>query len=437
MNADQFFILLNETNDSYLKAAHQSMTEKPARAWFRPALIAACLTLVLIAIPMGIMIGNHTITPTVPIITPSTTDNTVTTTQAPETTEKPKASILDIPSATLFENDGSFLTTEGRGSSGGLSYDLSGEQTVAWAKRVQKENSAVLGIIKSYTSVIVPDGKAYYRITTMEITVLEDYTGIGSETVTAVYANRYEWDLHHYIPATQYILGEATYRPTNTIVENFGVRIDMFEAALECTKRHSEAYPYAALLLLKDIKDNALTVGENTYPLSDYADYILDACLDYAPNFDFFSLFSLQIPFIFRTGLIREVFMKQLSVYDGMGYTFNFKNSYTEFDNHTAFSFGITKFQNFRSYETDSIFSEKLFTESENTATLNVNPDYKWVLTIDEVTYEITRFDVKNPSHMIEVYLDLGSDFTEGDFENVRLDIYDSKNNLLCYADFS
>lgn len=38
---------------------------------------------------------------------------------------------------------------------------------------------------------------------------------------------------------------------------------------------------------------------------------------------------------------------------------------------------------------------------------------------------------------MIEVHLDLGVDFTERDFENVRLDIYDSENNLLCYNDFS
>lgn len=244
--------------------------------------------------------------------------------------------------------------------------------------------------------MIVPDDNAYYRITTMELTVLEDYAGVDSETVTAVYANRYEWDLHHYIPVTQYTLGEATNRLTNTTVENFSVSIDMFEAALECTKRHSETYPYAALLLLKDTQDSALTVGENTYHLSDYADYILDACLDYEPDADAFFLFSLEIPFIFRTGLIREVFTKQLSVYDDTGYTLNFKNSYANFDNHTAFSFGITKFQGFRSYETDSLFSEKLFTESENDAALSVNPDYKWMLTIDEVTYEITRVDVKN-----------------------------------------
>ena len=114
MNADQLFTLLNETNDSYLKAAHKSMTAKPTRAWFHPALIAACLTLVLLAIPVGILIGNRTITPNVPIISPSTESNTVITTKAPETTEKPKASILDIPGATVFDENDNRFYKEGR-----------------------------------------------------------------------------------------------------------------------------------------------------------------------------------------------------------------------------------------------------------------------------------------------------------------------------------
>ena len=119
INSNQFFDLLGEADSSYLAAAYKSMNEKPARAWFRPALIAACLTLVLIAIPVGILIGNHTTKPTVPVIDPTTTTATVPpATTPPETTEAHKASVLDIPGATLFasgaregaENDQSMLS---------------------------------------------------------------------------------------------------------------------------------------------------------------------------------------------------------------------------------------------------------------------------------------------------------------------------------------
>lgn len=443
MNADQFFTLLNETDNSYLAAAHKSMNEKPARAWFRPALIAACLTLVLVAIPVGIMIGNRTVNPSVPVIHPSTSDNTVITTapappttQAPITTEKPKASVLDIPGATVFdENNKNFQTTESLGSNIAFSYNLNSEQTLAWAKRIQKENKAVLGIVKSYTSVLVPDGKAYYRITTMEIAVLEDYSGIDRETITAVYANRYEWDSNRYIPVTKYIVGEATHSLSNTIVENFSINTDMFEVALKSTKRYSESYPCATLFLLKDSKDSDLTLGANSYPLSNYADYMIDACLNYLPDNDAFSSPSVILASGFRSNLIREIFLQELSLHDLFGYLFTFENDHEGFKGHTALVFRIPKFVD-RIYETDSIFSESLFIQTEDADQLKINSDYKWMLTVDQRTYEITCFDLMNTSATIEVYLDLDFDFSEEEYENIRLDIYDSEGNLLCYAFF-
>ena len=104
MNASQFFTLLNETDSSYLATAHKSMTEKPARMWFRPALIAACLTLVLVAIPVGIMIGNRTIKPSVPVITPTTTDNTVTTTPITTASTTIPATTSVSPTLVIPEN---------------------------------------------------------------------------------------------------------------------------------------------------------------------------------------------------------------------------------------------------------------------------------------------------------------------------------------------
>lgn len=409
MNKSEFLQdAIGMIDDALLQHA---LTETPRRKGFRPILIAACLTVMLIAIPLGILIANRTETPEVPIVD--------VTTSAPITTEAPKADLFDIPGAVLFENDGSFQTTEGRGASGAYAYDLNGEQTLAFAKRVGEENKAVLGLVKSHTSVLVPDGKDYYRITKMEIAVLEDYSGFGEGTITAVYANRYEWGLNSYYPATPYTLGNATYRPDNKVVENFSVTVDMFEAALDCTERHCESYPYAALFLLKDAKDSTVTVEDASVRLSDFADYVLDACFDYDPDFDAFALFSLKIPFIFRTSLIREVFLGELSIYDGYGILFQIES------NHLLFR--IPKFVDFRMHETDSIFSETLFIENQ------VNPDHKWVLTVDGTAHEITHIDLKNTDPAIEVYLDI--DFE--DCETIRLDIYDSDGNLICYANLA
>ncbi len=428
MKREEFLRALSDLDESIIaEAAAARLTPKKNKRMLVFSL-AACLTLILLAIPIGIMIGAASTVSIVTTATPSTA-------KTPQTAENPKASVLDTPGATIFENDGSFKTDDGQGSSGGLSYDLNGEQTLAWAKQVKEENEAVLGIIKNYTSVLVPDGKAYYRVTAMEITVLEDFSGTERETVTAVYASRYEWDLHHYIPASEYTIGKATNRANDTITENFGVRIDMFETALKCTKKHSESYPYAALFLLKDAKDTDLAIEENTYHLSDYADYVLDACLDYEPDFDAFGLITIGIPFIFSANLIREVFLNELSVYRSYA---TFKNEYEDFDNHTALAFNIPKFHNFRSYEVDSVFSETLFTKNQD-AKLAVNPGYRWVVTVDGREYVITRFDIQNTEPFISLHLDIGPDFSQDQeiTDKIRLNIYGSENNLLCYANLS
>ncbi|MBR6768623.1 MAG: hypothetical protein IKM34_03955 [Clostridia bacterium] len=448
MNSSQFFDLLNETDSNYLAAAHKSMTEKPARAWFRPALIAACLTLVLLAIPVGIMIGKSNNTPQVPVIDPSTSDHTVTTV-APHTTEAPKTtarpSILDIPGATVFdENDGRFETINRDPYYSGPIYDLTGAQTIAWAKRIKKENDAVLGVVKDYTSVIVPDGKAFYRITTMEITVLEDYSGIGSETIKAVYTNRYELDSNVYRPVSQYFIGDVIEPLSETTIKDFSISNDMFQEALECTRKSKETNPCASLLLLKKSEGKTLTIDEKIYNLSDYANYVLDASFEYEPQFDFFFDPSQRIAFIFRSSLIREVFMNRLAIHDSMGYLFKFEESYNLFDNRIALSFSIPKFTDHKNYEVDSIFSEMLFMGSENPTKLTINPAYQWAVTIEGVKYDIARFNVDNREAYIKIYLDLGPDFSfnlfdynennQYTYENVRLDIYDREGNLFCYS---
>ena len=270
MNADQLFTLLNETNDSYLKAAHKSMTEKPARTWFHPALIAACLTLVLLAIPVGILIGNRTITPNVPIISPSTESNTVITTKAPETTEKPKASILDIPGATVFDENDNRFYNEGRPSS--YTDLFSEERTREILKHIKRNNSIVIGFIQDYTTVLVEDGEDYYQMTTMTIQVLEKVIGIEEKTVTAVYACRYYNENGRYRPAGTYHVPDSIKSPC-----------DQFKYALICTQAYVAQQGNAAgFILLKESKDQTLLIDNAAYNLSDYADYVLDACLGWA-----------------------------------------------------------------------------------------------------------------------------------------------------------
>jgi len=308
INSHQFFDLLNEVDSSYLAAAHKSMTAKPARMWVRPALIAACLTLILVAIPVGILIGNRTIKPSVPVIDPSITDNTVTSTQAPPVTQTPQTtarpSILDIPGATVFdENDKRFLTS---GSAYSGNYSVTEEEKLEAITHMKENNSVVVGIIKDFTSVLVEDGDAYYRLNTMEIQVKKSLSGAKKETVTAVYACRYELDNRYYIPAT-------IYQPTDSI----SVTNDMFEQALMCTEAYAHHKDdWAGLFLIKDAKNEKITIGATSYSLSDYADYVMEACGQWDASLSHVAFPSFGgFWYIFRFDLFEEVFNVSIKKY--------------------------------------------------------------------------------------------------------------------------
>lgn len=304
MNADQFFALLNETDSSYLTVAHKIMTQKPARAWFRPALIAACLTLVLVAIPVSILIGNRTIKPSVPVIPPTTTDTTVTTTQAPMTTQAPETtarpSILDIPGATVFDENDNRFYKPANSFSGSVS--ISDEIRLEWAKNMKENNAIVIGYIQDYTTILVEDGKDYYQISTMTIQVLEKIIGIEEKTITAVYACRYYNDYGCYMPA-------GTYRGTDSIWS----RCDQFREALICTDAYIANQGKAAgFLLLKESKDQTILIGNTTYNLSDYADYVLDACLQWA-YYGGLALRTKGSAFALYPHIVEEVFNKSFT----------------------------------------------------------------------------------------------------------------------------
>ena len=87
-------------------------------------------------------------------------------------------------------------------------------------------------------------------------------------------------------------------------------------------------------------------------------------------------------------------------------------------------------------------------TENENTNT-NWEPssDYTWVVTIEGKEWEIERFSLFNNNTSGWVRIDLGPDFkwslfeydenNQYTYEQVRIDIYDSKKNVVYFADLT
>ena len=436
---------IGKIDDDLLFDAAQARMRKPRRIPYFVA--AACLTMILLIIPIGILLANQTETPKVPIVDTTTssspTTTTAITTPTPITTEKPKNSVLDIPSAELFVNDGSFQTEPGKGLTANAFYSFSDTQLHAWANRIKEENEAVVGIVKSYTSVLIPDGKAYYRVTTMEIEVLEDFSGIKSETVNAVSVCRYEPYYGDYYPATKYTVGEGTLdyvgdKP-DEIVPNVGFKLDMFQQALSAPS-YIQGVPF---LLLKDAKDQTVTIENETYALSDYADYVLDACLQYETGVDKMYMRDLNISLTATSALLREVFLNQISFDNGPDQPFfQFRESYEAFNGNVAMRLNLYKAVE-RLYNS-SIFYDKLFIDTDERSETKINPAYTWVVTIDGVEYTIKRFEIIDSSSRTKIYLDLGADFSfdlfaydennRYTYENMRLDIYDSEGNLLCYS---
>jgi len=435
---------IGKIDEDLLLDAETMRNQKPRRR-FAFFVAAACLTVILLAIPLGILIANQNEKPEVPIVT---TNNTVITTVTLPTTTIPlqttkRPSVLDIPGATVFDENKQYFSTHGGKPFVGQLWEFTGEQTLEWAERVKQENEVVVGYIKDYTSVLVPDGKAYYRISTMEIAVLEDISGMGSKTVSAVYANRYEWDGSNYKPVSQYFIGDGIYK--DEIKENLSVNNDMFEDALLCTEAYFSRHDSpigAGLIFLKKAEGNSLTVEETTYQLSDYADYVLDACFQYDYIYDqvYFRSYYKTILLRFRPALLREVIQSCLAVEGNFSFA-----SYTAADLHVSLRFSIYHSSDNMFPGFTSIFFNDLFIENEKTNQLQVNPEYQWVVTIEGVEYEIKQ--VKFDWGWKRVSLDLGDDFSfdlfdydengKYTFKNIRLDIYASNGSLLCYYDFA
>jgi len=413
------------------------MTNPKPRRHFAFLIAAACLTVMLLAIPLGILIANRNETPNVPTIT---TNNTVITTAAPPVTTTPpqttRPSVLDIPGATVFdENDERFDLSADRYNSGSIS--LTDEEILAWAKRVKEENKVVAGLVKSSTSVVVTEGDDLYRITYMEFTVLDDVSGVNQETVTVAYACRYELDGKQYRPATKYTVNCST----EETVKNSAVVNDMANVANYCMK---DSMFGNALFLLKDAKDQTLPLTSGTVCFSDYADYVLDACFAYSPSSDIAVTTSLRTAtgFRFKLNMLRSVIHHSLQLIPKKdGISFNFEDSFESFDNNPALSVTV---------DNECMFYNDIFIVKDNKPKLDQT--YKWVVNIEGKRYEIERVwhfkyhlnteTTYREAPSVTLYFDLGSDFSWSDFaynenreytfQDISLELYNKDQNLIC-----
>lgn len=416
---------IGKIDDDLLFDAETVRYQKKRRP-FAFLIAAACLTVMLLAIPLGILIANHSETPEVPIIT---TNNTVITTVAPPVTQAPPQttahpSILDIPGAMLFDETDERFFEKGPGFVVGTG--TSEEDTLEWIKHMKENNSVVVGYIKSSASALVPDGKDYYRLTTMEIQVIRDVSGVGKETITAVYACQYQYQPYDaYTPAT-------TYRGT----DNFSVTTDAFKEALICTEAY-QTHPdsCAGFILLKEAEDETLTIGQNSYKLSDYADYVLEACAqwDVVAGVGFRRYPSGY--YRLHWAMIEEVFgidtpdsAKPQPSYDRDAIDMlNAPEPYKAITKNQNGTYFTVEKKNNRSSLVVCMLSESEFFDDLFINKQTPNANYAWAVVIDGTVYDVESHLLVTSSAKTLVYLELGEDFdADTPFDQIILGIYNT-----------
>ena len=393
------------------------------------------------------------------------------TTTAPETTEEPKASVLSIPGAYEFDETDKQFQTVVHGRYDYFNITQKTEQRQAWAEQLKQNYFIVIGTLKDYTSVLVKDGDGYYHVAAFEIEVQKASRGITDQTISAVYTCRYEKSKSsQYIPSTKFPIGQVTNTKTKENV-NMSVSTNMFYNALEVSR---EIYPlgYVGVFFLQNADGKQLTLDNQAYSLSDYADYVMDAHLVYDGNFlssDFWH-FRTGFPFSFIEDAFENTEPEpnlpnptpptnekydHIDIINDEGYVgildmdgsyFELENTCAELDGHAALVINMTDEYSMFSY---------LFAVGKNQTTgkttYELVPSYTYFITIEGKQFEIKRASVIDNTASKLVYFDLGDDFSfdlfdydengQYTFKEVRLEIYRPTDiytrDLFCFADLS
>lgn len=427
---------LGKIDDDLLFDAETVRGRKP-RHHFAFFAAAACLTVMLLAIPLGILIANQNETPKVPLITTSntiiTTATLPTTTIPPQTTKRP--SILDLPGATVFdENDERFAKL---GAAVGLfsTVSQSSTQKKEWCDEVKQNYSMVIGKLVDHTSALVQDRDGYYRISTLEIEVSRVSRNIESviqdKIVTVVYVCRYDCgtDPSHYKPSTVFYAGKATNFYTDTIID-YNVSVDMLNNTLYWQEATPKVYgsTYDSLFFINSAEGKTVTIENETYELSDYADYVMEASFGFdnsALQLLFMKNHAIPFPFSY----IEDVFPptepelpKPIPSYDRDALDMlNAPDPYKIItQNQDGSYFAIEKKNIVIHMVSESDFFDDLFIDKREP-----NPDYAWAVVIDGTVYDVESPSLKTTSSETLVHLDLGEDFNaDTPFDQIILGIY-------------
>ena len=260
MTRDDLFIALGNTKSDYLLAAAASMQVKPRpipRLRLRYAIIAATLALLVALIPIAVILANRTPAPPPPVTTPLPNP------PAPST----HLSITDLPGA--ITADQTDLPLMGNNFTGKLMTPY-GADTHNWIDHIQENYSSVLGTVKESKSVIVHDGDFRYHITQLLFSVEQTYHNTHEqETISLIYVHTYKIIRDAIHENNRYTI-ESQYIPTS------GYRSDINMGYFATEMPHG-------LCVFEPAANHSLTVDNQIYDLSQYADYYLVAHLMYIP----------------------------------------------------------------------------------------------------------------------------------------------------------
>lgn len=422
---------LGKIDDDLLLDAETVRHQKKRRP-FAFFLAAACLTVMLLAIPLGILIANRNETPNVPTIT---TNNTVITTAAPPVTTSPPQtthpSVLDIPGATVFEENDDRFAKLGTAVSLHSTVRQSSTQKKEWCDEAKQTYSMVIGKLIDHTSALVQDGDGYYRISTLEIEVSRMSCDIEDNTVTVVYVCRYDRSnaTSSYKPSTVFYAGKATNTSTDTIFD-YNIKLDMLNNTLYWQEVTPKVYgsTYDSLFFINSAEGKTVTIENESYELSDYANYVMEASFG-MDNGSIQLLLAQNRALSFPFSYIEDAFPstepelpKPTPSYDRDALDMlTAPDPYKVITpNQDGTYFAIEKRNIVIHMVSESEFFDDLFIDKREP-----NPDYAWAVVIDGTVYDIASHSLKTTSAETLVYLDLGEAFdADTPFEQIVLGIY-------------
>lgn len=426
---NQFELLedaLGKIDDDLLLDAEIARNKKPRRP-FAFFWAAACLTVMLLAVPIGILMANQNDTPKVP----TTTVTSPVTQIPPQTTPRP--SVLDIPGAVVFEENDDRFVKLGTAVDMYLTVSQSSTQKKEWCNEAKQTYSMVIGKLVDHTSALVQDGDGYYCISTLEIEVSGVSRDIEDKTVTVVYVCRYDYskDTSCYKPSTVFYAGKATNTSTDTVFD-YHIKVDMLNNTLYWQEVMREQFEINAdsLFFIKTAEEKTVTIQNETYELSDYADYVMEASFG-LNNGSLQLLLAQNRALSFPFDYIEDAFLstepepqKPIPSYDRDAIDMlNAPEPYkaiTKNQNGTYFT--VEKKNIVIHMVSESEFFDDLFIDEREP-----NPDYAWALVIDGRVYDVESHLLTTSSAETLVHLELGDDFdADMPFEQIILGIYNT-----------